>query len=82
MNELPSSQHLSPTPGIRRKALADWFMETSSLVLVFLLGEPALRHFITSPDSAAKPISFWYYFVVGTFAFAAFATGMRLHRDS
>ena len=80
MNELPSAHHFTPTR-VRRKALADWFMETSSLVLVFLVGEPALRRFIHPRDETSMPISIWYYALVVFLFITTFTVGMRLHRD-
>ena len=81
MNESNTPPTSTQTTRLRRKALADWFLETSSLVVVFLLCEPALKSF-QDPAPGASPASrFWYYAIVLPFGCATFALGMRLQRD-
>ncbi len=61
--------------------MADWFMETSSLVLVFLVFEPALK--LARPDDPAPhhSLPLWYYLLMSGSALSCLLIGMRLHRE-
>jgi hypothetical protein len=81
MSELTPQPSAAPSPSARRKAMADWFMETSSLVVVFMVFEPAMK--LARQDDVAPhyTLPLWYYLVVLASALGCFLLGMRLHHE-
>jgi hypothetical protein len=81
MNESAPPSPVAPAHSARRKAIANWFMETSSLVLVFLVFEPALNLARPKDTTQSFSLPLWYYLPMFATALSCFLFGMRLHHE-